>query len=100
MLPTYNEKDTLPQLVPRLIGMLEGVGWPFEIIIVDDDSRSYREHDDNVRMWDTIRRGVLPYRLAQRFHARYLNWRFYTRLDPMYEGYFISPTIEIYQRVD
>jgi hypothetical protein len=63
-------------------------------------ARSYRERDGNVAMWDTVRRGVLPYRLAERFRARYLNWRFYRKLDPMYEGYFISPTIEVYQRVD
>jgi hypothetical protein len=63
-------------------------------------ARSYRQQDENVAMWDTVRRGVLPYRLAKRFRAGYLNWRFYTRLDPMYEGYFVSPTIEVYQRVD
>jgi len=63
-------------------------------------ARSYRQRDDNVTMWNTVRKGVLPYRLAKRFRAEYLNWRFYTKLDPMYEGYFISPTIEIYQRVD
>jgi hypothetical protein len=62
--------------------------------------RAYRERDSNVALWDTVRTGVLPYRLAQRFRAGYLNWRFYRRLDPMYEGYFISPTIEVYQRVD
>ncbi|HZS32970.1 MAG TPA: hypothetical protein VFC42_06280, partial [Methylomirabilota bacterium] len=59
-----------------------------------------RQQDENVAMWDTVRKGVLPYRLAERFQARYLNWRFYSRLDPMYEGYFVSPTIEIYRRVD
>jgi hypothetical protein len=63
-------------------------------------ARSYRQQDGNVAMWETVRRGVLPYRLAARFRAGYLNWRFYRRLDPMYEGYFISPTIEVYLRVD
>jgi hypothetical protein len=63
-------------------------------------ARSYRQQDANVALWDTVRRGVLPYRLAERFRAGYLNWRFYTKLDPMYEGYFISPTIEVYRRVD
>jgi 4-amino-4-deoxy-L-arabinose transferase-like glycosyltransferase len=63
-------------------------------------ARSYRQRDENVAMWDTMRRGVLPYRLAKRFRAEYLNWRFYRKLDPMYEGYFVSPTIEVYQRVD
>jgi hypothetical protein len=63
-------------------------------------ARSDRQRDGNVAMWDTVRKGVLPYRLARRFRAEYLNWRFYRKLDPMYEGYFISPTIEVYQRVD
>jgi hypothetical protein len=42
---------------------------------------------------------VLPYRLERRFRAEYLNWRFYTKLDPLFEGYFVSPTIEVYRRV-
>jgi 4-amino-4-deoxy-L-arabinose transferase-like glycosyltransferase len=63
-------------------------------------ARSYRDRDENVARWQTLRKGVLPYRLAQRFRAEYLNWRFYRKLDPMYEGYFISPTIEVYQRRD
>ena len=63
-------------------------------------ARSYRQRDANVAVWDTVRRGGLPYRLARRFRAEYLNWRFYRTLDPMYEGYFVSPTIEVYRRVD
>jgi 4-amino-4-deoxy-L-arabinose transferase-like glycosyltransferase len=63
-------------------------------------ARSYRERDGNVAMWNMLRKGVLPYRLAQRFRAEYLNGWFYRTLDPMYEGYFISPTIEVYQRRD
>jgi 4-amino-4-deoxy-L-arabinose transferase-like glycosyltransferase len=63
-------------------------------------ARSYRQRDDNVAMWDTVRKGVLPYRLERRFRAEYLNWHFYRNLDPMFEGYFVSPTIEVYRRVD
>jgi hypothetical protein len=62
-------------------------------------ARSYRQRDANVALWDTVRRGMLPYRLAKRFRANYLNWHFYSKLDPMYEGYFVSPTIEVYRRV-
>ena len=43
-------------------------------------------------------RASLPPRPA--LPGRYLNWRFYRKLDPMFEGYFISPTIEVYQRVE
>jgi 4-amino-4-deoxy-L-arabinose transferase-like glycosyltransferase len=63
-------------------------------------ARSYRQHDENVATWELLRKGAFPYRLARRFHARYLHWRFYSSLDPMFEGYFLSPTIEIYRRMD
>ena len=38
VLPTYNEAQNLPRLIPRLTSVLEGEGVPFEIIVVDDDS--------------------------------------------------------------
>src|SRR5262245_50908812 len=38
VLPTYNETRNLPRLIPRLTSVLEGIGVPFEIIVVDDDS--------------------------------------------------------------
>jgi dolichol-phosphate mannosyltransferase len=38
VLPTYNETTNLPRLIPRLTSVLERVGVPFEIIVVDDDS--------------------------------------------------------------
>ena len=36
VIPTYNEAESLPMLLPRLQGALKGI--PHEIIIVDDDS--------------------------------------------------------------
>jgi hypothetical protein len=62
--------------------------------------RSYRQQDGNVALWDTVRRGVLPYRLERRFRVEYLNWRLYRKLDPLFEGYFVSPTIEVYRRLE
>jgi hypothetical protein len=62
--------------------------------------RSYRRQDGNVALWNTVRRGELPYRRVRRFRAEYLNWRLYTKLDPLFEGYFVSPTIEVYRRVE
>jgi dolichol-phosphate mannosyltransferase len=38
VLPTYNEAQNLPRLIPRLTSVLEREGVPFEIIVVDDDS--------------------------------------------------------------
>jgi hypothetical protein len=33
---------------------------------------------------------------VKRFEADFINKRLYTRLDPMFEGYFVSPTLEFY----
>jgi dolichol-phosphate mannosyltransferase len=38
VLPTYNEAQNLPRLIPRLTRVLELEEVPFEIIVVDDDS--------------------------------------------------------------
>ena len=94
---------------PRVVNLLEYLAMPAVVADRRPDyvvltslhyARSYRERDGNVAMWNMLRKGVLPYRLAQIFRAEYLNGWFYRRLDPMYEGYFISPTIEVYQRRD
>jgi 4-amino-4-deoxy-L-arabinose transferase-like glycosyltransferase len=94
---------------PRVMNLLQYLAMPavvahrrptYVVLTSLHYARSYRERDENVAMWNTVRKGVLPYRLAQRFRAEYLNWWFYRKLDPMYEGYFISPTIEVYRRVD
>lgn len=94
---------------PRVANLLQYLAMPAVVADARPDyvvltglhyARSYRERDGNVAMWNMLRKGVLPYRLARRFRAEYLNGWFYRRLDPMYEGYFISPTIEVYQRRD
>jgi len=39
IVPTYNEKDNIPVLVPRLMKAFEAIrGWQMEILIVDDSS--------------------------------------------------------------
>ena len=94
---------------PRVMNLLQYLAMPdvvahrrpdYVVLTSLHYARSYRERDGNVAIWQLLRKGVLPYRLAKRFRAEYLNWWFYRRLDPMYEGYFISPTIEVYQRRD
>src|ERR1022692_1294155 len=37
IVPTYNERDNVPELVRRLIRSLDGLSW--EVIFVDDDSK-------------------------------------------------------------
>jgi dolichol-phosphate mannosyltransferase len=39
IIPTYNEKDNICILVPKLISLLEANSISFEILIVDDDSK-------------------------------------------------------------
>ena len=38
IIPTYNEAENIPILVPRVISVLEPSGYSFEILVVDDDS--------------------------------------------------------------
>lgn len=38
VIPLYNERETIPELARRLTGALEGLGRPWEVIIVDDGS--------------------------------------------------------------
>ncbi len=65
IVPTYNERENVPELVLRLSQQLAGVEW--EVIFVDDDSpdgtaevvRSLARHDPRVRCLQRIgRRGL------------------------------------------
>jgi dolichol-phosphate mannosyltransferase len=38
IIPTFNEKDNIPVIIPRLVRVLEEEGIPHEIIVMDDDS--------------------------------------------------------------
>src|SRR5262249_55753051 len=38
ILPAYNERDNLAQLVPEIAGVLRGQGLSYEILVVDDGS--------------------------------------------------------------
>jgi len=46
----------------------------------------------------SFRAGEKGFHLVKAFEADFLNRSFYRRLDPMFAGYFISPTIEFYSR--
>lgn len=43
IIPTLNEAANLPSLLARVDSILEGVGIPYEVIVVDDDSRDGTE---------------------------------------------------------
>jgi dolichol-phosphate mannosyltransferase len=55
VLPTYNEADNLPELIPALETLLAGL--PYEIIVVDDDSPdgTWRVALDLARQRDRVR---------------------------------------------
>ncbi len=46
----------------------------------------------------SFRSGKRGFHLVKRFEGDFLNRDLYRRLDPMFAGYFISPTIEFYAR--
>jgi hypothetical protein len=49
-----------------------------------------------MRNYDRLRSGQSDYVLLKRFEADFLNKKLYSALDPMFESYFISPTLEFY----
>jgi len=38
ILPTYNERDNLPHVIPRIERVIDREGWDAEVLVVDDDS--------------------------------------------------------------
>ena len=65
VVPTYNERDNIPELVERVSAVMDGVAW--EMIVVDDDSpdgtarqaRMLGRHDPRIRLIRRIgRRGL------------------------------------------
>ena len=64
--------------------------------------RPYRSPEifgDQYAGYEALRQGALGYRRVASFQKGFLNKNLYTALDPMFEGYYVSPTIEIYERV-
>jgi hypothetical protein len=48
--------------------------------------------------YQRFRAGEEGFHLVKSFEGDFLNRDFYRRLDPMFAGYFISPTVEFYAR--
>ncbi|MBN1312545.1 MAG: glycosyltransferase family 39 protein [Anaerolineae bacterium] len=61
------------------------------------DTQTFPSQQDGYEMF---RSGKAGYRLIAVFERDYFNKEFYISLDPMYEGYYVSPIIEVYERVD
>ncbi|MBI2568036.1 MAG: glycosyltransferase family 39 protein [Candidatus Schekmanbacteria bacterium] len=62
--------------------------------------RAYRHRNAMVHGYHKLRVHQRPFTLVKRFTAPFLNKAWYRYLDPMFEGYFVSPTIELYVRDD
>ena len=76
------------------------IGGPhvFEISSLHFD-RNYRHgNEPYIRKYEALRDPAGSFRLAARFQTSFLNRDFYGRLDPMFRGYFVSPTLEFYER--
>jgi dolichol-phosphate mannosyltransferase len=65
VVPTYNERENVPEFIARLEAALQGLSW--ELVFVDDDSpdetaelvREYARHDPRIRLVHRIgRRGL------------------------------------------
>jgi glycosyltransferase involved in cell wall biosynthesis len=56
--PVYNERETLPRLCERVVGVMDALGEPFELVLVDDGStdgssealRELHAQDNRVRV--------------------------------------------------
>jgi hypothetical protein len=48
--------------------------------------------------YQRFRSGEQGFHLVKSFEGDFLNRAFYRRLDPMFAGYFVSPTVEFYAR--
>lgn len=60
--------------------------------------RHYRHGNwEMMAAYDRLRDPQGDFELVQRFDAPFLNKRLYMKLDRMFEGYFVSPTIEFYR---
>src|SRR5262249_26529520 len=55
-------------------------------------------HQAFLPAYGNLREGRTPLHLVKTFDADFLNRGLYRRLDPMFAGYFISPTLEFYAR--
>jgi hypothetical protein len=62
--------------------------------------RHYRHGDAGaIALYDRLGSPESGLRLVKRFESGFINKRLYTALDPMFEGYFLSPTLEFYEPI-
>lgn len=83
-----------------VIGRIKDVGRTFDMVEITSllYSRWYRHGHPALRpAYEGLRSERGSFRLVKRFETDFLNRDLYRRLDPMFEGYFVSPTLEFYE---
>lgn len=76
---------------------------PFDLLEISSMhfNRHIRQGHQNLGQQEAYRRlreSPAKFELVKRFEASFINKRLYARLDPMFESYFVSPTLEFYRR--
>ncbi len=60
--------------------------------------RFYRAGDQGwINSYNHLRKPAGPFELVAKFDSHFINKKFYRKLDPMFGGYFVSPTLEFYR---
>jgi hypothetical protein len=73
---------------------------PYDLIEISSQlyNRYYRSgNQELVVAYDRLRDPQGPFERVARFESRFVHKDWYVKLDPMFEGYFLSPTIELYR---
>ncbi len=73
---------------------------PYDLIEISSQlyNRYYRSGDPElVSAYDRLRDPDGPFERVARFESHFVHKDWYVKLDPMFEGYFLSPTIEFYR---
>ncbi len=83
----------------RAVGKIKYHDDDIYLVITSLQYQRHYRHGNAVftEAYDRVRDPNGPFYLVRRFQSHFLNKRVYLKLDPMFEGYFVSPTIEVYR---
>ena len=82
----------------QLLRLPDDASWDLIQITSLQYQRHYRHGNATMtEAYDRLRNPNGPFALVARFESHFINKRLYMKLDPMFEGYFVSPTIEFYR---
>ena len=73
---------------------------PYDLIEITSlhADRHFRQGEDGwINAYKRLRDPNGPFTRVAKFESHFINKRLYTKLDPMYAGYFVSPTLEFYR---